>query len=76
MLNVNIRLPSWIVILEGLLNGSKEEITPNVRRASYRVLAAISKHCSVEDEVQNYLDIFWHGLADIDRSVRLASGYV
>lgn len=66
----------YFPLIDRLLQGKVEDVTPECRRQVYNALGFILKHHSGKDDVQRLIDPILNGMSDPDRSVRISAGYV
>lgn len=64
----------YIPLINWLLSGTAEEVTPDCRRRLYNALGYICKHHSGKEDVNVVIDLIFRGMADPDRSVRISAG--
>ncbi|EAU84196.2 atypical/PIKK/ATR protein kinase [Coprinopsis cinerea okayama7 len=64
----------YVPILQALLAGPADEVTPSVRREVYSVLLPVLKHRNEEEPDEPVLEMITRGVTDDDRAVRVQAG--
>ncbi|KAF9567437.1 hypothetical protein CPC08DRAFT_22231 [Agrocybe pediades] len=72
--NTILEVGAYTPLLHALLDDSKQNTTPDIRRRVYSALEFILKHHSGQEDLQPVVNLLFVGMRDPDRSVKISSG--
>lgn len=72
--NAFLTVLPYLPVITHLLDGSEDQVTPDIRRRVYlALLPALLHHNAIED-LEPFVGILLRGMNDSDRSVRVSAG--
>jgi serine/threonine-protein kinase ATR len=72
--NAFLTVLPYLPVVTHLLDGTEDEVTPDIRRRVYLALLPALLHHNATEDLEPIVNILQRGLNDSDRSVRVSAG--